>query len=115
MHAPSVEQAGPDLARMVKHAANFHHAGRHGVIDEVRLKTETPQALAQVVSRLIDGRKVRQQTKGAYQTGRVGIRLICAELAFRVVVDLRELVACADRDPVASHGGAPQLASALPL
>ena len=115
MHAPSVEQAGPDLARMVKHAANFHHAGRHGVIDEVRLKTETPQALAQVVSRLIDGRKVRQQTKGAYQTGRVGIRLICAELAFRIVVDLRELVACADRDPVASHGGAPQLASALPL
>jgi hypothetical protein len=60
---PSIEQAGPDLARMVKHAANFHRAGRDGVIDEVRLETETPQALAQLVNRLTDCRKIRQQTK----------------------------------------------------
>jgi hypothetical protein len=76
---------------MVKHAANFHRAGRDGVIDEVRLKTETPQALAQLVNRLTDRRKIRQQTKGSYQTGCVGIRLICAELIFRIVVDLCEL------------------------
>jgi hypothetical protein len=55
-----------------------------------------------------------EQTEGAYQTGGVGIRLIGAGLAFRIIVDLRKLVASTDRDPVASHGGAPQLATALP-
>lgn len=62
-----------------------------GVEHDVRLKPKAPESGLEEVGGLSDAGKVREQTEGAFQPGKVGVGLIAAETRFAIVVDCDKL------------------------